>query len=88
MAPGVGGGVGEHAQAAGRRLAGGDGVGEAGVAGQEGLEDLVQERLGTTTTVANPFAQMAISPRVNAVALSSDAPAMMIACGLALRSFD
>jgi len=31
---------------------------------------------------------MAISSRVNAVALSSDAPAMMIACGLALRSFD
>lgn len=59
-----------------------------GVSSMEGLEDLVQERLGTTTTVANPFAQMAISPRVNAVALSSDAPAMMIACGLALRSFD
>ena len=54
----------------------------------EGLEELVQERLGTPTSIANPFAQMAVSSRVNAVALSSDAPAMMIACGLALRSFD
>jgi type IV pilus assembly protein PilM len=59
-----------------------------GVSSMEGLEELVRERLGTPTSVANPFAQMAISSRVNAVALSSDAPAMMIACGLALRSFD
>jgi type IV pilus assembly protein PilM len=59
-----------------------------GVSSMEGLEQLVQEKLGTPTSVANPFAQMSISSRVNAVALSSDAPAMMIACGLALRSFD
>jgi len=59
-----------------------------GVASMEGLDELVQEKLGTPTAVANPFANMAISSRVNAVALSSDAPAMMIACGLALRSFD
>lgn len=59
-----------------------------GVSSMEGLEALVQEKLGTPTSVANPFAQMSISSRVNAVALSSDAPAMMIACGLALRSFD
>ena len=59
-----------------------------GVSSMEGLEQLVQEKLGTPTVVANPFAQMSISSRVNAVALSSDAPAMMIACGLALRSFD
>ena len=58
-----------------------------GVASMEGLEELVQEKLGTPTAVANPFASMSISSRVNAVALSSDAPAMMIACGLALRSF-
>ncbi|MEM9254233.1 MAG: pilus assembly protein PilM [Pseudomonadota bacterium] len=59
-----------------------------GVASMEGLQELVEEKLGTPTAVANPFAQMSISSRVNAVALSSDAPAMMIACGLALRSFD
>jgi type IV pilus assembly protein PilM len=59
-----------------------------GVSSMEGLDELVQEKLGTPTAVANPFGQMAISSRVNAVALSGDAPAMMIACGLALRSFD
>ncbi len=59
-----------------------------GVASMEGLPELVQEKLGTPTAVANPFAEMTISSRVNAVALSSDAPAMMIACGLAMRSFD
>jgi type IV pilus assembly protein PilM len=59
-----------------------------GVASMEGLDELVQEKLGTPSTVANPFSDMAISSRVNAVALSSDAPALMIACGLALRSFD
>jgi len=59
-----------------------------GVSSMEGLVELVQEKLGTPSAVANPFAEMSISSKVNAVALSSDAPAMMIACGLALRSFD
>lgn len=59
-----------------------------GVASMEGLDELVQDKLGTPATVANPFADMAISSKVDAVALGSDAPALMIACGLALRSFD
>jgi type IV pilus assembly protein PilM len=59
-----------------------------GVSFMEGLSDLVQDKLATPTVVANPFADMTISSRVNAVALGADAPAMMIACGLALRSFD
>jgi type IV pilus assembly protein PilM len=59
-----------------------------GVSSMEGLAELVQDKLGTPTMVANPFANMVISPKVNALALSSDAPALMIACGLALRSFD
>jgi type IV pilus assembly protein PilM len=59
-----------------------------GVSSMDGLQELVQDKLGTPTAVANPFAEMTVSSRVNAVALSSDAPAMMIACGLAMRSFD
>ena len=59
-----------------------------GVSSMEGLDEMVQDKLGTPATVANPFAEMAISSKVNAVALSSDAPALMIACGLAMRSFD
>lgn len=53
-----------------------------------GLCDLVQERLGTHCIIANPFSDMTISPRVDAAMLSADAPALMICCGLALRSFD
>jgi len=59
-----------------------------GVASMPGLAALVQEKLGTPTSVANPFANMTVASRVNAAALSNDAPALMIACGLALRSFD
>jgi type IV pilus assembly protein PilM len=53
-----------------------------------GVDELVQERLGVDVMVANPFADMSVAPRVNPQALSNDAPALMIACGLALRSFD
>lgn len=59
-----------------------------GVAAMDGLREDVEEKLGLATMVANPFANMAVSGKVNAVALANDAPAMMIAVGLALRSFD
>jgi type IV pilus assembly protein PilM len=59
-----------------------------GVAAMPGLVDMVQERLGNTASIANPFARMAVASRVDAAALSNDAPAMMVACGLAMRSFD
>ena len=59
-----------------------------GVASMSGLSELVQDRLGTPCVVANPFANMAVSSKVNAMALSNDSPALMIACGLAMRSFD
>lgn len=52
------------------------------------LDRLVQQKLGTPTLVANPFANMSLSNKVNAGALASDAPSLMIACGLAMRSFD
>lgn len=59
-----------------------------GVAAMQGLAELVEENMGVRTLVANPFASMAIAANVDAVSLSNDAPAMLIACGLALRSFD
>jgi type IV pilus assembly protein PilM len=49
---------------------------------------MVEEKTGTPTLVANPFADMAVGSRVNASSLSNDAPSLMIACGLAMRSFD
>ncbi|MGR9072669.1 MAG: pilus assembly protein PilM [Gammaproteobacteria bacterium] len=53
-----------------------------------GVDTLVEQNLGVPTYIANPFINMALSGRVKPQSLSNDAPAMMIACGLALRSFD
>lgn len=58
-----------------------------GVASMTGLAGLIEEKLGTSATVANPFANMSVASRVNATALTNDAPSLMIATGLALRSF-
>ena len=52
------------------------------------IAEMVEEQLGVPTTVANPLAHMTLGPRVQAHALAQDAPSLMIACGLALRSFD
>ena len=59
-----------------------------GVAAMQGLAEMVEERVEINTVSANPFAAMAVAPGVDAMKLTSDAPAMLIACGLALRSFD
>jgi type IV pilus assembly protein PilM len=53
-----------------------------------GVDELIEERLGTSASVANPFANMSVAGKVKPQALSADAPALMIACGLGLRSFD
>ena len=57
-----------------------------GVAAIDGLAALIETKMDTPTLVANPFADMSLASRVNAQALERDAPAMMIACGLAMRS--
>ncbi|PIQ37760.1 MAG: pilus assembly protein PilM [Lysobacterales bacterium CG17_big_fil_post_rev_8_21_14_2_50_64_11] len=59
-----------------------------GCAAIAGIADMIEEQLGVPTVIANPLANMSLSPRVKAQALQQDAPALMIACGLALRSFD
>lgn len=52
-----------------------------------GIAGMVESAVGTHTEVFNPFIGMSVAPRVNAQALTRDAPSLMIACGLALRSF-
>jgi type IV pilus assembly protein PilM len=52
------------------------------------IDEMIAEKIGTPTSIANPFANMALSSKVKPHALSGDAPALMIACGLAMRSFD
>lgn len=59
-----------------------------GCASIPGIDELISTQLGIDTIVANPFADMDLSSKVNSQALSNDAPALMIACGLAMRSFD
>ena len=59
-----------------------------GCAAIAGVADMVEENLGVPCVVANPLAEMSLSGRVQAQTLAQDAPALMIACGLALRSFD
>lgn len=59
-----------------------------GCASIDGIDTLIQSKIDTTVTIANPFKNMTVSSRVKAEALANDAPALMIACGLALRSFD
>ena len=59
-----------------------------GCASIPGIDELISAQLGIETIIANPFAHMDLSNKVNSQALSNDAPALMIACGLAMRSFD
>lgn len=59
-----------------------------GCAVMPGLADVVAGRTQVPSTVANPFAKMALSSKVRPKNLISDAPSLMVACGLALRRFD
>ena len=56
-----------------------------GVAAIDGLAELVQDSLSTPATVANPFEGLQIGSKVNKEMLRNDAPALLIATGLAMR---
>ncbi|MGL1956059.1 MAG: pilus assembly protein PilM [Colwellia sp.] len=58
-----------------------------GTASIEGIEQLLTEELGVHTVIANPFNQMTIAKQVNQDKLTKSAPQLMVATGLALRSF-
>ncbi|MGP5552724.1 pilus assembly protein PilM [Psychrobacter celer] len=53
-----------------------------------GLAGMAQQKLGVTVSIANPFTNMTIAPHIDNEQLAIDAPSLMAACGLALRSFD
>lgn len=59
-----------------------------GCASIAGVDKLVQQAIGVPVAIANPFINMSLSHKIKPQSLSNDAAAMMIACGLALRSFD
>ena len=53
-----------------------------------GLDEVVTTQAQVPTIVANPFAHMQTSPRVQQKRLMVDAPSLIVACGLAMRRFD
>lgn len=52
-----------------------------------GVDSMIEDKLGVATSIANPFTNMSLSSKISADSIKSDAAAMMIACGLALRRF-
>ena len=53
-----------------------------------GLDQVVARRTEVATMVANPFATMQVSPKIKQRQLMQDAPALVVATGLAMRRFD
>ena len=50
-----------------------------------GLRERLAAQSGLEVVMANPFSRMRVASRVDVQALASDAPAMLTACGLAMR---
>lgn len=59
-----------------------------GCAGIATIDVMVQDRTQVNTIVANPFQSMSLSSKIKQQQVSIDAPALMIACGLAMRGVD
>lgn len=50
-----------------------------------GFSDRVAAESGMEVVIANPFVRMKVNPRIDIHTLANDAPAMLTACGLAMR---
>ena len=59
-----------------------------GCAAIPGIDVVVTRRTSVPSMVANPFANMALSSKIRPKNLATDAPSLMVACGLAMRRFD
>lgn len=59
-----------------------------GSASIPGVDELVESRLEIPTAIANPFSDMKTSPKIHVHQLNKDAPALLIACGLAMRTLN
>jgi type IV pilus assembly protein PilM len=59
-----------------------------GCASLPGLVEAVSRRTNVTASLANPFSGMSLGSNVKSRQLAADAPALIVACGLALRRFD
>src|SRR3954469_9802893 len=59
-----------------------------GCAAIPGIDEVVTRRTSGPSMVSNPFANMALSSKIRPKNLATDAPSLMVACGLAMRRFD
>lgn len=59
-----------------------------GCANLPGLLDMVASRTKISTAVISPFKGMELSPNIKEKQLRGEAPAFLVACGLAMRRFD
>jgi type IV pilus assembly protein PilM len=59
-----------------------------GCAAIPGVDEVVTRRTSVPSMIANPFANMALSSKIRPKNLTTDAPSLMVACGLAMRRFD
>lgn len=59
-----------------------------GCAAIPAVDVMVQDRTQVNTIVANPFHNMAINSKLKQQQIAIDAPALLIACGLAMRGLD
>jgi type IV pilus assembly protein PilM len=59
-----------------------------GCAGIAGVDDVIASRVGIPAERGDPLGQMRLSSKAKAQGVKKDATALLIACGLALRSFD
>lgn len=59
-----------------------------GTSSIQGLDQVIQEKSGIKTFIANPFTDMNFAPQINQQLLMADAPSLLNCCGLALRNFD
>ena len=53
-----------------------------------GATERISEKMGTPTVLGNPFGQMKVSSRAKSQLVQNEASGLVVACGLALRSFD
>ena len=59
-----------------------------GCAAIEGADQVIAQKTGCDVSIADPFANMSISSKLRAEVLQSDAPSLLIACGLAMRTVE
>ena len=57
-----------------------------GCASIEGAADVIAAKTGSEVSIANPFANMGMASKVRENVIANDAPSLMIACGLAMRT--